>query len=321
MTSPYFSEGTYLVAPLPPAVSVCICTYNRADLLKHTLETLAAQEQVDWTRIEVIVVDNNCTDDTPAVLDRFADKLPLRRVVETAQGLSNARNRAMAEARGEWTLFTDDDVLLDASWLAAYQAAFERYPEADFAGGRIEPDWRHGAPNWYRGDRLQLLDGVLVRCDKGETTRFLGDCETLFLGASFALRANLTDRVGAFRADLGVSGKKLGRGEETDFMLRAKKMGANGLYVADSRCRHPVDPRRLTLLALFRYGVVSGEAHRAISDKEASGSLAHMLGFLVRGFYQLVKGRGDRFRDCVINAGVQKGLLMSPPQPSKQFEE
>src|SRR5262245_59094613 len=107
-------------------LSVAICTHNRCESLAYTLQTLAVQADVDWSQVEVIVVDNNCLDATLEVIDRFAGSLPIRRVAETTQGLSHARNRALAETQGDWIVFTDDDVLLDKGWLHAYQQAFEQ---------------------------------------------------------------------------------------------------------------------------------------------------------------------------------------------------
>ena len=82
-------------------IDVAICTWNRSRLLAPTLERLRELEvpqHVDW---QVIVVDNNCTDDTAATLQRFAGRLPLRTTFEPRPGHSNARNRAVAEATGD----------------------------------------------------------------------------------------------------------------------------------------------------------------------------------------------------------------------------
>src|SRR5215471_18449301 len=129
-------------------LSVCICTYNRAQSLARTLDTLAAQNGIDWATVEVIVVDNNCTDDTADVVAAAAARLPVRRVIEQAQGLANARNRALSVSRGPWIIFTDDDVLLEPDWLPSYAEAFEAFPEASFAAGRIVPLWKRGYPGW-----------------------------------------------------------------------------------------------------------------------------------------------------------------------------
>lgn len=295
-------------------ISIAICTFNRSRSLERTLQSLANQTGVNWSQIEVIVVDNNCTDTTPEVVQSFEGKLPIRRVCETQQGLSHARNRALYSAGGAWIIFTDDDVYLDTGWLHAYLSAFDSNPEIHFAGGRIEPDWLGGTPGWYRGENLPLLDGVIARFDKGKIPFPIYNNEQLFFGANFALKSELVKLVGKFRTDLGMTGVGIGLGEETDFMLRARKLGAVGYYVADSLCWHPVDSRRLKILNLFRYGVASGIAHRAVADPSARGTLASAASYIVRGTYQLMKGRGDRLRQSIINAGIQVGLRKRKPE-------
>jgi len=65
--------------------SVCICTYNRAQSFARTLDTLAAQIGIDWADFEVIVVDNNCTDDTAKVVSAAAGRLPVMCAPPTLQ--------------------------------------------------------------------------------------------------------------------------------------------------------------------------------------------------------------------------------------------
>src|SRR5260370_34261599 len=103
--------------------SVIICTWNRPRLLDQTLEQMARLRLPPDVAWELLVVNNNCTDQTDTVLRRHQSRLPLRRILEPRQGLSHARNAAAAAARGEILLWTDDDVLVDRDWLAAYLLA------------------------------------------------------------------------------------------------------------------------------------------------------------------------------------------------------
>jgi len=290
-------------------LSVCVCTYNRAQRLARTLDTLAAQIGVDWANVEVVVVDNNCTDETADVVAAAAARLPIRRVVEQAQGLANARNRALAVSRGQWIIFTDDDVLLERNWLQSYTEAFDAFPEASFAAGRIVPLWKQGCPGWFKGERLDLMNGVLGWYDIGTDLRAMTPADPEPFGANFAVRRTLVKSIGIFEPSLGMHGRKLGRGEETEFFIRAQAAGAKGIYVGGALCHHPVEADRLSLPALYRYGVASGRAYRAIMNPRESGSRLKGATFLARGMLQLLKGRGDRFRQCVINAGIQAGLI------------
>src|SRR5262245_35667158 len=202
--------------------SLCICTFNRAESLERTLVSVAAADKPkgDW---ELLIVDNNSTDQTRSTVSRCLDgSLPIRYLRETKQGLSHARNRAVAEAHGDTLLFTDDDVQLDRSWLLAYQEAFDAFPDVEFFGGRILPDWNgNRAPRWLKGECLHLLDGVLVWYDHGTETRACAANEPLPFGASFAVRRSLIGSNGGFRTDLGKSGNTSGLGEETEFLQRA----------------------------------------------------------------------------------------------------
>jgi glycosyltransferase involved in cell wall biosynthesis len=105
-------------------VTVAICSWNRARRLVQTLDSLTAlavPDGVDW---ELLVVNNNCTDDTDRVVASFTDRLPLRLLHEPTPGLSCARNRAVQHAAGEYILWTDDDVVVDSAWLTSYHRAF-----------------------------------------------------------------------------------------------------------------------------------------------------------------------------------------------------
>src|SRR5687767_259622 len=110
-------------------LTVAICTWNRSELLSKSLQQLTRMQQpcAPW---EVIVVNNGSTDETELVLDAFVDRLPLRRVFEPAPGQSHARNAAVRQASGDYVIWTDDDVLVDAAWLIAYERAIKRWPEA-----------------------------------------------------------------------------------------------------------------------------------------------------------------------------------------------
>jgi len=253
------------------------------------------------------VVDNNCTDDTHKVLEAFRQKLPIRKVTETRRGLSHARNRAVEEFGGDVLLFIDDDVRLGPGWLAAYQDAIGRFPDADYFGGRILPDWGPAKPRWLRDNPLPLITGVFVWFDHGDETRLFWATEETPWGANFGIRRRLFEKVGLFRPDLGTGGLGLGRGEETEFLMRAQHAGARGVYVGEAVCFHAYDPRRFTIAALYRHGVSCGRSHNAIVPLPHSGSYRAAVWFVLRGLYQAIRGRGDRFRQCVINAGIEVG--------------
>ena len=58
---------------MSPSISVCICTYNRSQSLRRTLTSLASQNDINAGTVEVLIVDNNCTDDTQKVIEAFRE--------------------------------------------------------------------------------------------------------------------------------------------------------------------------------------------------------------------------------------------------------
>lgn len=291
-----------------PGISVAICTHNRAGSLAETLASVAALRDpgVPW---ELVVVDNNSSDATRRVIGEFSAKHPVREIRETRQGLSHARNRAIAEFRGELLAFTDDDVRLDPGWLAALAAAAERFPRAGWFGGRILPLWLTPRPRGFLDDSLPLIGGLLMWYDLGAGVRAYGPRELLPYGASMALRRPLIERVGEFRSDLGPRGAVPGRGDDDEYLGRCRAAGAPGVYVGDALCHHVVDPVRLTPRYLYRFGVEKGlAAVRMGQAAPRGGSRAREALHALRALGQIAKGRGDRWRQCVINMGIERGL-------------
>src|SRR5947208_6862714 len=101
-------------------VSVCVCTFNRAERLGETLAALQAMDGPSACDVEILVVDNNSSDDTRAIVEDAAGRGPFRveYVFEPRQGKSFALNTAMERARGDVIALTDDDVIPSRQWLA-----------------------------------------------------------------------------------------------------------------------------------------------------------------------------------------------------------
>lgn len=230
------------------------------------------------------------------------------------QGLSAARNRALRECRGQVVLFTDDDLSLDTDWIVAYERAFAQHTEADWFGGRIRPFWQDGPPQWLRDENMALISGLLVHYDLGGQSRPYQFVDPAPFGASFALRRRAFEQVGDFRSDLGVKGNVPGRGEEAEYFERLKLAGMSGFYVGTSTAWHWQDPARFRWRYLYRYGVQKGIATVRMSGKgaeSAGGTYLREVEYGLKGAWQMLKGRGDRARQCVINMGIQRGLRAS----------
>ena len=147
------------------SLTLALCTHNHADRLARTLSALAqlVPPACAW---QLLIVDNASTDDTPhlaAASDWRTPAMDVRVVREEKLGLSNARNRAIREATGEYIIFMDDDETPDPHWLGAHERVIlAEYPDA--LGGRIEVMFEDGErPPWLQDELL----GFLGKLDHG----------------------------------------------------------------------------------------------------------------------------------------------------------
>lgn len=225
------------------ALSVVICTYNRSSLLVRALESLEFQEPADLA-YEVLVVDNNSTDDTRIVAQRFVAKNyhRFRYLFEPKQGLSYARNAGIAEARAENIAFTDDDVRVNSDWVSRIKAGFAAEPDADFLGGKVLPDWGSTPPAWLT--RTHWAPLALV--DYGDGPFYVDASRPVSLiGANCAFRKRAFERVGGFRADFQRVKNGVGSLEDHELLLRLWQAGRRGIYLPDVIVTAEVQAERL----------------------------------------------------------------------------
>lgn len=239
-------------------ISVVVCTYNRSQSLGATVASLRRMRVPPDLAWELIVVDNNSTDDTRTVIQEFArtSGLQVRYIFEGRQGKSHALNAGLREARGEVIAFTDDDVLVDADWLTGLLAVF-KCTGAMGVGGKSLPDWTGVTkPSWVVTEGPYSTSwGLLIGLDLGDEPVQLRAAPW---GLNMAFRRSAFDKYGTFRTDLGAAGSKLMLGEDTEFGNRLIKAGEKVMYAPKAIVRHPMDPRRLTKPYMLSYFFAGG---------------------------------------------------------------
>lgn len=115
-----------------PLVSVITPTFNRADYLPYAVESVLSQSVPDF---ELIVIDDGSTDGTAELMERYLADSRIRYLKQENQGQSVARNRGIAEARGQFICFLDSDNAWVSTKLETSLKAFEEHPEADIVYG------------------------------------------------------------------------------------------------------------------------------------------------------------------------------------------
>lgn len=179
------------------SVSVVICTWNRCELLAETLASLAQQCVPREVRVEVVVVDNNSTDRTRAVVEEFQQSWTcgeLRYLHEPRQGKQFALNAGIRNSAGEILAFTDDDVVFDESWLHGVVELFQD-TSLELAGGKTLIIWPDGRPpRWFQPSMLAVVAGV----DIGDERMRPPPPDYAPAGTNLIARRTLFDRIGAF---------------------------------------------------------------------------------------------------------------------------
>jgi glucosyl-dolichyl phosphate glucuronosyltransferase len=232
-----------------PDVTVVICTFNRSTLLEQTLRSVARMHVPDRVRWDVLIVDNNCTDDTRQVLADTARTfpVPLHTVFESQPGKSSAFNRAVAASCAPVLASVDDDVIVSRDWLMAASAPLlESSGHVDYTGGPVDPIWEAPPPAWFPIDRSDLW-GTLAILDYGREGFVFEERRRVPIGANIAFRRDLFDRVGPLLTTLGRSQTQTILGQELpEFFRRGRAAQIRGLYVPSMRVSHHVPAHRLT---------------------------------------------------------------------------
>lgn len=240
-----------------PSLTVAVCTYNRAERLPKLIESLRALSAP--ISFEILVVNNNSTDDTLEVLDRLAIPHPvaLRVVTEAQQGIPYARNRAVEECLDrDYMLFMDDDQLPGDNWIVSAIDAFET-TSADCLGGRIlvrTPG--NKPPKWLTPSVL----GFLGALDHGTQMFRIQNRSTPIWSGNVGYRMSLFRNHPEIRFDTRYSraGAGIGGGEDVIMFRTLLERGFVLYYVPKMVVEHFVQDWKMRRSYFLKLHFVSG---------------------------------------------------------------
>jgi len=258
-----------------PDISVVIATYNRASILPTALQSILNQDSTDAT-YEVVLVDNNSTDNTPEVAGSFITQAKgrLRYILEARQGVSYARNAAIERSRAPIIAFFDDDVQVAPNWIATIKRTFSQYPDVDCIGGKVLPLWQVNRPAWLTrahwaplalqdyGDEITVVDFNNPRC---------------LISANLAVRRAALNEVGIFRPELQRVKDGIGSMEDLELLMRLWSAGKRTMYVPDLIAQTPVPAERLNKSYHRRWHRGNGHFYAMLRSPEMERSSAGRL--------------------------------------------
>lgn len=232
------------------ALDVLICTYNNSHLLAQVLERLERQAVPDGIPWGVLVIENNCTDDTRAVVERYIarGRIPrLRLISERRQGQTFARICGVRHTQGEWIAFVDDDCLLSETWVANAMRFATSHPLCGAFGGKNILMWEQ-APS----ELLLRHSDAFAAQDYGDQPMRMPETPPPTIhhpvGAGLVVRREALERSGWCQRQfmVGRAAKVLTSGDDAELALQIRHAGYELWYTPECVLHHYMPAKRIS---------------------------------------------------------------------------
>ncbi|MGE0622634.1 MAG: glycosyltransferase family 2 protein [Pseudomonadales bacterium] len=232
-----------------PEISVIVPTFNRASTLDRTLNGFTGLDLHDLTA-EFIVVNNNSSDQTQSVLERYRNRLPLTPLFEPTPGKNHALNRALSHGPGgSIVVFTDDDVDVDPQWLRSIHSVSSRWPNYSVFGGRIEVLWPDvQRPGWCTSRYVREFGFAEHSYAASETEYRVGNFP---FGPNYWVRAEVLKNC-RFDVEVGPHPTNRILGDETLFLAKLAKSGYTALYSPTPCVHHRIEAGVMTVDGILK---------------------------------------------------------------------
>lgn len=262
-----------------PLISIIVCTCNRAELLPSCLQSLADQA-VESSLFEVIVVDNCSINDTNAVIHGFLIRQKnFRGFKESHLGLSHARNRGWKEAVGEYVAFIDDDAKACPDWIHQTVLFVKRHPEISAFGGPYDAFTMVQHPDWFPPE--------YGRFDYGPAERPLVHNKEWINGTNMIFKKDLLTQYGGFNTQLGMRGYYVSYGEDTSFIQGLMDAGVVVYYVPTIKVLHLLPEYKMNLNWLLMAHYRSGLNYKATFNKQLT--VIDYIAIILKSLFRMVK--------------------------------
>lgn len=290
-----------------PTITVAICTYNRAELLRETLATWTTQT-VDAAHFTVLIVDNNSTDHTQEVSEWYtARHSNFKYVLETKQGVSNASNTAIAACQTEWLAYVDDDAKAHSDYIEVALEIIANY-KFDAFGGLYLGWYKYGKPFWFPDELSHNRNG------KPTTIMVLED--GYLSGSNMIFKKDLLVRIGGFDPTVGMIGTRIVYGKETYLQNKFREAGGVIGFVPHLVVDHVVNKHKLRPSWILDMEFAQGRDYWAYNDLKPS--LARYIRIAGKRYLRLITDKQKLyarfvgvFRASWFAFGLMRTLLKS----------
>jgi len=281
-------------------ISVCICTYQRPELLENLLRHLARQETRDLFTYSVVVADNDVQESGRSVVERVAADMPcsITYCVEARQNIARARNLVILHATGNWLAFIDDDEFPGPEWLVTLFECCRKY-EVNGVLAPVLPHFEKEPPAWIvKGgfyDRPRHETGFVIDWNEGRT------------GNVLLKRSILSDQEEPFRPEFGSGG------EDRDFFKRMIGRGYRFVWCDEASVYETVPQVRWSRSFMLRRALLRGKVSLTAP---ASRPLALLKSFVAIPAYALalpflLAWGHHAFMKCLIRICDHLGRLLA----------
>ena len=193
-----------------PLISVVISTYNRSALLELALEEFINQKNIEKNEFEVIIVDNNSSDNTKDMVSNYQTEIIINYILEKKQGLGYVREAGLKNSKGRYVAFIDDDAYPLPNWLFLIKENIFKY-EPDCICGPIFPYYITEKPKWFKDSyEIRSLGQKWQEVPPGTT----------YSGSNMIWKREILEELGGFNVKLGMKKDLLIGGEDTDLFYK-----------------------------------------------------------------------------------------------------
>jgi glycosyltransferase involved in cell wall biosynthesis len=272
-------------------LSIVVCAYNGSAHLQRLLDSLQRMNVTPAIPWEIVVVDNNSTDATRAVVADAARRQAanIRYVFEPRQGKCYALNTGIRMSQGELIAFTDQDMIVPEDWAESIVREFSGDADLDVLGGKVE---------LYNPAHRPVA--IRTMSERFALSRATYSADNIpIIGCNLAVRRAVFDTVGLFDIRLGPGSRTNGAAEDTDWIYRALVHDLNAAYVPDVCIYH-------------NHGCDTDEALAVRLRLYVVGRGAFYLKHAIAGDRQVMKMAYWELHSCVAQAARKLARGASP---------